>query len=185
MRRSREKRNREKRRREQLIIGEKLVIGSVIASALIYIFSSYPRFYPFPDLTSLAVGFMLRTVGFHQASSGRYLIVAFDQTAHPLAISGECAGVIVVLVFILVIFLSPYFTLAQKFASFIFLPIILFGNVLRIFIAILIGAFSSMNAMLFFHSSIGNVFMFCWAMVCYLLWLGAIKKGARQVAAAP
>lgn len=165
-------------------LAEKTAIGVVVASLVTYTFLSYPRFYPFPDLTSVSVAPLLRLVGIQAASLNRFLIVGFGNTSRSLAISGDCAGVIILIVFIAVIFLSPYFKLTHKFTSFIFIPLVLAGNILRIFIAVILGNSVGIKAMLIFHNTAGNVFMFMWAVACYLLWLTMIGQGAHTRATA-
>ena len=160
-------------------VREKTIIGLVVASIAAYALYTYPRFYPFPELTSLGVGSLLRFANLEAVSAGRYLVVTFKNVSQPLAISGECAGIIIMLVYMGVIFISPYFSLTHKFSAMVVIPLILLGNIIRIFIAVLLGHYVSVNTMLAFHNSVGNVFMFVWAIVCYLLWLSMINKGVR------
>jgi exosortase/archaeosortase family protein len=84
------------------------------------------------------------------------------------------------LIFPLIIFLLPYFSLRQRIASLFFVPLLFMGNVFRIVIDVLIGVRFSTEMLIFFHDGIGQVFIFAWAIGCYIIWLSIFKNFPKE-----
>lgn len=160
---------------------DKTIVGLVLASLIAYTVFTYPAFPPLPRLTRLVVGGLLNQVGIQAAQFKTQLVVDFGRSSQAVAISADCSGAIILLVFLFVIFISPYFTIAQKFLSFWLIPLVWAGNVVRIFLAVLLGRWANIDAMLAFHNTVGNVFMFMWAIICYMLWLKMIGQNSPEL----
>lgn len=154
---------------------DKLIIA-ILLLITFYGIWYYPGYYPFPQLTSQAVGFVLRFVGVDAVALGSQMVLNFDNVTRTVAVSADCSGFLIMMVFLLTIFISPGFGRRQKLTAFIVVPIILAGNIMRIFIAIMLGRAYGIDAMLVFHNTVGNVMIFILATLCYFIWLHAVGE---------
>lgn len=141
-----------------------LAVGAIAALAV----AGYPSYQPLPQWTGILSANVLNSVGIFSAAWGDYLIV---ENLPPLKISAECSGIVLLLVFPLTIFLMPVFPLTQRFASLLFVPFLFFGNTMRIITDVLVAKYISPDMLLFYHDSLGQVFIFFWGITAYLVWL--------------
>lgn len=152
----------------------KLLLISIV---LFYFFSNYPRFYPFPEATTHGVASMLTIFGFDATPYKNFVVV---NNFPPIEVSAECSGIILLLMFPLVILLMPHVSLPHRLAALLFLPLLFAGNILRISIDALIGIHTSPDTLIFFHNTVGQVFIFAWAIMIYILWLKTFGNFPRD-----
>jgi exosortase/archaeosortase family protein len=145
---------------------------TVVAAVLIYAIFSFPGFYPFPQITAFFASKILALFGYTVVNVGNLLVL---EGFNPVRVSGECSGIMLLLAFIITIHLLPVLKTRHKVGSLILIPVILFGNFLRIVMSMLAGVWWSPDAMIFFHNSFSQVFIFVWSIAAYLIWLHAIK----------
>lgn len=154
-----------------------VVRWSIVVLLLGYAITQFPNYPVFPELTGAISAFILNTLGIFSIAKDNHLWVA---TLPQLNISAECSGVALAIIFPLIIFLLPYFPLRQRIASLFFVPILFLGNVLRIVIDVLVGIHFSTESLIFFHDGIGQVFIFAWAIGCYIIWLLIFKNFPKE-----
>lgn len=141
-----------------------LAVGGLITIAII----GYPSYQPLPQWTGVISAGVLNALGIFSVAWGDFLIV---ENLPPLKISAECSGIVLLLVFPLTIFLMPVFPIRQRVASLAFVPFLFLGNVFRIVTDVLVAKYISPEMLLFYHDSLGQVFIFFWGIVAYLVWL--------------
>lgn len=157
-----------------------LKIGLILMVFLYFVFN-YPSFYPFPEITSKLVAKTLTIVGM-DVTPYKNMLVADNFPA--IEVSAECSGIILLLIFPLIIFLIPYIPLSHRFAALLFIPILFLGNIIRIAIDVFIGFHYSPEMLIFFHNTVGQVFIFFWAISLYVIWLkifGNFPKESEEV----
>ena len=145
--------------------------ASLILLCVAYLIAGFPSYEPLSKITSNADAFVLNTIGVHTVNEGRYLVVAFPQVSRIYELSSECCGLILFAMFFIAVFLVPNFSYKHRLVAVLFLPIIFFGNIVRIALGVLIGYHVSADASVFFHDTFGQIFIFIWVIVCFLLWL--------------
>ncbi len=111
-------------------------------------------------------------LGFKAHTYKNYLIV---RDFNPVKVSSECSGIIVLLAYILTIQVLPVFTVARKLSALLLVPFILVGNLARVFITVLTGLKLSKEAMIFFHNTFSQLFLFFWAIFIYIAWLKLLR----------
>lgn len=141
-----------------------LAVGGLAAIAV----AGYPSYHPLPQWTGIISAGVLNSMGIFSAAWGDFLIV---ENLPPLKISAECSGIVLLLVFPLTIFLMPVFPLRQRFVSLLFVPFLFLGNVFRIVTDVLVAKYISPDLLLFYHDSLGQVFIFFWGIILYIVWL--------------
>lgn len=105
------------------------------------------------------------------------LINGFD----PISVSAECSGIIILVAFLFTIQIMPMLTIFQKLTALLLTPIIYLGNLLRIFMSLIVGLKGSVPAMMFVHDTIGQVFLFFWAIMVYVIWLRALSLFPKDI----
>jgi exosortase/archaeosortase family protein len=150
-----------------------LVIGGI----LFYLVTNFPDFKPFPEITAFLVAKLLGLFGIVAVSWGHLLVV---DGLPGLEVSAECSGIILMMIFPLTIFLIPSVQLNHRLASLLFVPLLFFGNILRITADALIGLHYSVDMILFSHNTLGQVFIFFWAIGLYLIWLRLFNNFPRE-----
>lgn len=152
------------------------LIVAILFLLAFYAIWFYPNYYPFPQIASQSVGFILGLAGVDAVAIGSQMVVNFDNVTRTVAVSADCSGFLIMMVFLLTIFVSPGFGRRQKLTAFLIVPIIMAGNILRIFIAIILGRVYGIDTMFVFHNTVGNVMIFVLATICYFIWLHAVGE---------
>lgn len=150
-----------------------LVIGVI----LYYLITNFPDFHPFPEVTAFLVAELLGLFGVIAVNWGHLLVV---EGLPGLEVSAECSGIILMMIFPLTIFLIPSVDIKHRLASLFFIPILFLGNIIRITVDVLIGIHYSTDLLIFFHDTIGQVFIFFWAITLYLIWLRLFNNFPRE-----
>jgi exosortase/archaeosortase family protein len=150
--------------------------ASLILLCVAYLLIGFPSYEPLPKITSNADAFFLNTIGMHTINEGRFLVVSFPGVNRIYELSSECCGLILFAMFFIAVFLVPNFSYKHRLIAVLFLPLIFFGNILRIALGIIIGYHFSADASMFFHDTFGQIFIFVWVIVCFLLWLKITKN---------
>src|SRR4030065_999687 len=57
----------------------------------------------------------------------------------PIIVSPECSGLFIIFVFLFVVWLVPNTTIKTRLYAFLLIPILFFSNVLRLFVAVVLG----------------------------------------------
>jgi exosortase/archaeosortase family protein len=149
---------------------------SIILTCIAYLIVGYPTYEPLPKITSAADTIFLNTIGIHTVNTGRFLVVSFPSVDRIYELSFECCGLILFSMFVIAIFVVPSFSYKHRFIAMLFLPLMFFGNIFRIALGIIIGYQFSADASMFFHDTFGQILIFIWVIVCFLLWLKITKN---------
>jgi exosortase/archaeosortase family protein len=149
---------------------------ALILSCVAYLIIGFPSYEPLPKITSHANALFLNTIGVHTVNEGRFLVVSFPTVDRIYELSSECCGLILFAMYFIAIFLVPNFSYKHRFIAVLFLPLIFFGNIFRIALGILIGYHFSVDASVFFHDTFGQILIFVWVIVCFLVWLKITKN---------
>jgi len=148
-----------------------LVRGLVVSACLVYLIVFFPVYEPLPSLTSKADAVLLNSVGVFSIPVGRYLVVSFENVDRIYELSWECCGLVVYVMFLVGVFVAPGFSLRHRLLALAFLPVLFLGNVFRIMLGVLAGVHFSVDASVFFHNTFGQVLIFFWVLVCFIVWL--------------
>jgi exosortase/archaeosortase family protein len=149
---------------------------AVLALMALYAVWYYPGYYPFPQLSSAAVAWLLGLAGMNAVAIGQQMVVDFGAVSRTITVSADCSGFLIMMVFLVTVFVSPGFRRRQKLMALLIVPIILAGNMFRIFAAIMLGYGYGVGVMVVFHNTLGNVFMFILATLAYFLWLYVVGQ---------
>ena len=149
----------------------------VILLMLLYLITRFPYFYPFPETTGWSTAQVLTLLGMQAISVENLLIV---QGLPVMEVSAECSGVVLMIIFMLVIFLIPGIKLSHRMGSVFFIPVLYFGNIIRLTIDTLAGLKFGPEALVFFHDTLGQVFIFFWTIMLYIIWLRLFDNFPRE-----
>jgi len=143
----------------------------IVISAIVgYLFFTFPDFYPFPETTAFLTMKMINIFDYSAVNyKHNILINGYD----PIAVSAECSGIIILVAFVLTIQVMPMLTIFQKVTAILISPIIYLGNLIRIFMSLMAGLKGNVSVMMFVHDTVGQIFLFFWAITIYLIWLKA------------
>jgi exosortase/archaeosortase family protein len=149
---------------------------TLILACVGYLIVGFPTYEPLPKITSNADALFLNTIGIRTVNEGRFLVVSFPTADRIYELSSECCGLILFAMYFIAIFLVPNFSYKHRFIAVLFLPLIFFGNIFRIALGIVIGCHFSVDASVFFHDTFGQILIFVWVILCFLLWLKITKN---------
>lgn len=155
---------------------DRIILLVVFLCIGIFLIFGYPSYSPLPELTATSTAWMLSGIGIDSIADGNHLVVSYLDYDRPFELSPECGGIILFSMFIIGIFLIPGFDIKHKLSALLFVPILFFGNIIRIVLGIVVGYKYSINAAVLFHNSIGQVLMFLVIIVCYVIWLKATRN---------
>ena len=136
-----------------------------------YIIIAYPGFYPIPKATGSLVAKILSFINIKASSNGTYLLVAFPGYSRILELSAECSGIVLFSLFALIAFIVPDIPMKHRFLILPLIPLLFVFNLGRIILGIVLGYNISVDFLVFFHNTLGQVFMFFGAILIYMLWL--------------
>ncbi len=145
---------------------------AVFGSVFVYLLLEFPSFHPFPEFATGSVTLILTLFGYQVVHMGSMLLI---DGFNPVQISAECSGIVILLVFIFTIHVLPVISFKHKVSSLLLLPLLLIGNVLRLLLSIITGVLISPQAMIFVHDTIGQIFIFLWAILLYIVWLRVLR----------
>lgn len=132
-------------------------------------------------LTATGVAKCLEVFGYETFVTDRFLVVSMQGLNRFFDISAECAGIILYMAFLTVIFILPGYTLRARLIGFAFLPLIFAVNVFRILGSVWFVRSVSDNAALVYHDTISQVIIIGATFLCYLLWLFLIGKQEEKL----
>ena len=151
-------------------------LDTIIRIALIvffagYLISEYPDYKLIASLTGEAVALAVSMAGLPVTIWNNYMLVEYSGLARVFSLSAECAGVIVLSIFLFPLFITPQIALKNRLIGLLFIPLLFFGNVLRIALDIVAGAYISAQDVVLLHNTLGQVFIFGWAILTFYLYL--------------
>lgn len=94
----------------------------------------------------------------------------------PIIVSPECSGLFIIFVFLFVVWLVPNVSIKNRLYAFMLIPILFFGNILRLFIAIIIGDKFNTDALQIYHGTIGQLFIFVILISCFIIFTNFNKE---------
>ncbi len=87
----------------------------------------------------------------------------------PIVVSPECSGLFILIIFLLVVWLIPNISIKSRFFSFLLIPILFFSNIIRLLFAVIIGDKFGVESLIFYHATIGQIFIFIIMIYCFIL----------------
>ena len=143
----------------------------ILAAIVFFLAYTFPDFVFLTQLTGNALVFFLPFLGIPAVLYQNFLVVDYPQMSRVFALSAECTGIVVASIFVLSVFITPEIPMRKRIVGLLFLPVLFFGNVLRIILDVWIGGHYSVQTTVFFHDTIGQLFIFCWAIASFYAWL--------------
>lgn len=110
-------------------------------------------------------------VGITPVTEGNILFLRMDDHIFPILISFECTGFMFISIFILIMFLMPKINLKHRLLSLLALPLIYLVNIARIVLGVMIGSYTNIRVMTFFHDTVGQVFLLIFTVAALVLFL--------------
>ena len=162
---------------------ENILRFSIVGLFLLWVILTFPDYTPLPYLTSFFVVKFANVFGMTAIEYGRYMIIDLNGINNIFHLSGECAGLLLYAVFVAGTFLIPKFKTKERLVALLFIPVLFFANVLRIFLSVYLAKLVSVDFSLFFHDTIGQVLIFSIGIGSYLGWLkvtGNFKKEVKN-----
>jgi len=154
----------------------KYSIFIVVGIILLFLYSA-PGFKPMPQITASVNSWVLNQAGIENSVISNIIVI---DGFYNVSVSAECSGIILILIFILTIHALPFLSNKQKVSSFVLIPVLFLGNIIRLLMSILVGVYSTKEAMVFVHNSFGQVFLYIWAIGMYIVWLKVMKLFPRD-----
>ncbi len=149
-----------------------MIVRIVLAVLFVgFLVAEYPNYPIVSNLTGSAVSLAVPLFGIPTTQHENFLLVEYPVLARTFSLSAECAGVILLSIFIFSLFITPDISMKNRLIGLTFLPLLFFGNVLRIATDILIGRFLETKWIILVHDTIGQVFLFFWAVATFYLYL--------------
>ena len=150
---------------------DKAIRVGIIGFIVSWLTLSFPTFAPIPQIMATFVKWTLLLFGIPVAAFDRFLVVDFFGIDRIIDISAECSGIIIFSVFLFVIFITPKFKLAHRLSALLFIPLLFVGNAIRILLSVIIARTYSVDASIFFHNTLGQVLIFGFTILIFMLWL--------------
>lgn len=147
------------------------VRGGVLFILFSWLIYAYPNFYPIPEVTAKLVGFFLKFISIGSVSHGKYLIVDFIGTNRIFELSAECSGIVIFSIFLFGVFIVPGYSFPHRLITVGFIPILFFGNAVRILLSVVLARNYSVDFSIFFHNTFGQVIIFGITILCYIFAL--------------
>ena len=157
---------------------DSIIRGTVMFTIVGYVIITYPGYEPFTTIAASLMTWML-SLYFESWSYGNHMVFTDSGKYYGFITSPECSGVLVMLVFLFVVFMTPNIKLKHRFYSIAFLPILFILNSIRVLFGIMLADLTTMSNLSFYHATIGQVFMFVSMIVIYVMFLrmfGYFKK---------
>lgn len=124
------------------------------------------------ELTSRYVATVLSYfVGIIPATAGNILFLKMNDYIVPILISFGCTGFMFISIYTLVMFIMPGISLKHRFISLLLLPLIYLVNIARIVLGIILGIYTNIRTMIFFHDTVGQVFLLIFTVVTLVMFL--------------
>jgi exosortase/archaeosortase family protein len=152
----------------------------IILGCIAYLIVSFPAYKPIPQMTSKVNAVLLNGIGIDSTPYNSFLIVSFKNVNRIYELSAECSGLILYAMFLIGIFVVPYFSFKHRLIALLFLPILFFGNALRIMASVLVGYNFSAKSSEFFHDTFGQILIFVWVILCFIVWLKITKNFPKE-----
>lgn len=147
-----------------------IVRATVMLSITGYVVVTYPSYEPFTTIAASLMTWML-SLYFDAWSYGNHMVFFDSGKYYGFVTSPECSGVLVMLVFLFVVFMTPNIKLQHRFYSMVFLPILFILNSVRVLFGIILADLTTMSNLSFYHATIGQIFMFLSMIVVYVVYL--------------
>jgi len=151
----------------------------IILSLILYLVFAYPTYRFLPELSADATVSLLNFFGVDSIIQGGYMFV--DSLSEPIWISIECSGLFLILIFIIIMQLGPEVSFSHRIFSLALIPFLFLGNILRLFFEVLVGINFGPEYLVFFHRTLGQIFIFMWAIFLYILFLKLIRKFPKDI----
>lgn len=152
---------------------------SIIIVILCFTILTYFEHKFLSEITSQYVATVLSYfVGIIPATAGNILFLKMNDHIVSILISFECTGLMFISIFILTIFMMPKISLKHRLLSLLLLPLIYLINIARIVIGIILGIYTNIHTMIFFHDTVGQIILLIFtvmALVIFLNIFGYIK----------
>lgn len=156
---------------------ENIIRGFVLAVMIGIIVYFYPKYDILTNFTVKVVVLLSSLyLGIVPAYYENNIFYNFHGSTTTLTISPECTGLFVILMFLSVVWVVPNVSLKNRIYAFIFAPIIYLSNIIRLLIAVIIGDKMNTDALVLFHGTAGQLFIFLVLIGCFVVFINSNKK---------
>ena len=152
----------------------------ILGIFLLWVIITFPTLYPIRELTVYLATIMGKFIGINAVAYKEFMVVSFKDINRIFNISTMCTGIVLYIIFLMATLLIPNYKLKDRLIGLLFIPILLLGNVIRILMSVYIAIDYSIDFSLFFHDTIGQVFIFAIGIFSYLLWLKITGNFIRE-----
>ncbi len=147
----------------------------VILIVLSFVILSYTENDFLSELTTHCVATVLSNfVGITPVTAGNILFLEMNNYVVPILISFGCTGFMFISIFALAMFIMPGISLTHRIISILLLPLIYFANIARIVLGVIIGNYTNISMMTFFHDTVGQMFLLIFTVVALVLFLNIL-----------
>lgn len=148
---------------------ENIVRIGVIGAIVSWLIFAYPIYNPFQKITISALKFFLTLIKIKTTNVQNYIVVQFSDIKI-FKLSIECAGVVLIAIFLIGIFITPNIQFMIRLLGLLFVPIIFLANIARIMMTIIVADYSP-KISIFVHNSVGQLFILGVAVICYVYFI--------------
>ncbi len=141
-----------------------------------YAVISFPNYYPFPQITGSLISKTLEYFGIPTYHYKDYVIVFIKDYNYAIQLSAECSGIILFMMFLVVVFIIPEYSIKQKLFAVPFVILLFFINALRIIIGIILSREFGSNILVIFHDTVGQAIIFFAVITSFIVWLKVTKS---------
>lgn len=146
----------------------KMIILTILSFTILTYFENIL----FSELTTRYVATVLSFyMGIAPVTAGNVLFLKMDDYIIPILISFGCTGFMFISIFTLVMFMIPGISLKHRFISLLLLPLIYLANIARIVLGVILGIYTNVRMMTFFHDTVGQVFLFIFMVGILIIFL--------------
>lgn len=110
-------------------------------------------------------------IGIAPVIAGNILFININDDIVPILISFECTGFMFISIYTLMMFMMPAISLQHRLLSLLLVPVIYFANIARIVFSVILGIYTDVPIMTYFHDTVGQVFLLIFTVLTLLIYL--------------
>ncbi|MBU1940647.1 MAG: archaeosortase/exosortase family protein [Candidatus Thermoplasmatota archaeon] len=148
-----------------------IIRGCILGACFLYVILAFPLYKPLPQITAYLNAQLLQLLHISAVAVDNLIVVSFPEVTRIYELSSECSGLVLYIMFLVGIFIVPAFSLRHRLIALGFVPLLFFGNTLRVLAGVMVGYHFSAESSEFFHDTFGQIIIFSWVLVCFIIWL--------------
>ena len=126
----------------------------------------------FSELTAqYVVSILSYFIGVVPIIAGNIIFININDNIVPIFISFECTGFMFISIYTLMMFMMPAISLQHRLISLLLVPVIYLANIARIAFSVILGIYTDVPMMVYFHDTVGQVFLLIFTVLILLIYL--------------